>query len=127
MKIHTNGATTPAEMKRALRETGLENRGVYIAVCEEKVSRSHLHAYEVRLSAWERPEIKRRRNMDNSGLSAMYAEHGLWMSVLFANDPTMKLGSYKGVADFHYKTRYAFFELDEVTLPSSAYARRSYA
>lgn len=125
MKIHTNGATTPAEMKRALRETGLENRGVYIAVCEPRASRSHAHAYEVRLSAWESPEINRRRNMDNSGLSAMYEEHGVWMAKLYKNDPTLKFaGMYKDAEDFHAKTRYAFSGYTSADLPSSAWVKR---
>lgn len=94
MKIHADKLTTGA-LYDALPA------GVIITECEPAKSRTHAHAWIVRLSG-SSPYAQQ----GGTGYkAATWDEHGRWMADLFAIDPGAILGQWKGRTHFYTETR----------------------
>lgn len=121
MRIHTN-ALTSADLRDALKTTGLRAEGVALDFCTEHASRSRARGLEFRLEA--RPgrdrfgKVRTRRNTGSYGAedafspmftaAATYAEHGVWMAELYERDPDAIVGYYKSREHYHRSTRGEF-------------------
>jgi hypothetical protein len=113
MKLHSNVITT-ADVYAAVRE---HCPGVVVDTCEVQGSRSRKIGFKVLLESDGTPDkagTPRRfaRNVGTSGrypgqppgFAASYDDWGWFLSALFALDPDLIAGPYKGVEDFDAKT-----------------------
>lgn len=117
MRLHTD-LLTADELRAALVATGLSKKGVWLEVCEEKGSRSHRRAFEVRLGAEQRPG----RHYTNSGkygantgfYAATYDEWGYWLAEVYRRDAYVKAGQYADRVDYHAQTKGFYLQEGEV-------------
>lgn len=113
MKIHTNTVL----YLDVLQAVNSASPGTFLDHCDLKGSRTHKHAFDVALESDGTPDKKgkarrRKRNMGtsryadrfNSGFAASYDDWGWFLAALFAKDPDIVAGPYKGAEDFHRQT-----------------------
>jgi hypothetical protein len=106
MKVHTNTLTF-ADISGAVPENCYltvfnhpgfgRTRGALVG------SRSHDHAWVVRLSGTSKHTMDT-RNLVEHDKAATYDEWGIFIARLFSLDPGAKIGVYKDEADFNSKT-----------------------
>jgi hypothetical protein len=109
MKIHSD-ILTASDIHAALRDAP-NTQGVSLEYVEAKGSRSRNRSFEFRLVGTG----NRRRNSGTHGASssenlpaASWAQHGWFFAQIFHDDPKAIVGPYRGVEDFHAKTRGEF-------------------
>ena len=116
MKLHTYCIST-ADMFNILdeaRKAGNIAEFVHFDKLDECGSRSHDHAFEVKLGADMKIKGDGRRwtNSGNHGkgetYSALYDEWGWFIAGVFEQDPDAKFGPYADYEDFHNKTHGAY-------------------
>jgi hypothetical protein len=114
MRLHT--ALTEGDVRAALRES-VGADGVYLDHMTAHSSRSHDHAFEVRLAGVPgRDRNGKARRKTNTGqygagtyMAATYDEWGYFMAAIFGRDPFAKFGTaYNGAEDFMRKTEHAY-------------------
>lgn len=120
MRLHTN-TMTDLDLYTALRRAknkGRVTQDVYFWAFERHRSRSRAGAYEIQLGTADQTSgPTRSRHYKNSGQygarserngepvwSATYEEWGWFIAELFAVEPDLIFGSYKGLASFNEQT-----------------------
>jgi hypothetical protein len=121
MRLHTklNGIEV-REALMTVKDHGLVAKSVYFEQCSGHGSRSHPHAFEIKLASWDKvPGDKRRRNNTGSHGSgdyytATYDEWGYLIKEIFDRDPEAVFGCYKSRDDFHEQTYGSYLEVAAV-------------
>lgn len=106
MRIHTN-TLTAEDIYDAARAAG-----AVVETCFRHGSRTHDHAYELKLTG----NSRRRPNGGSYGAGDDYAatwdQWGVVLGLLFDIDPEMKTTYDKTAGDFHFRTDGRFKDLD---------------
>lgn len=92
MRLHVNQKINTAEIHTAAR-----NAGVTTELVEWHRSRSHVGAFEVRLSGGSS-----RRSQGSDYQAATWDEWGMFLAALYALDPTMVVGSGTYLSADHF-------------------------
>jgi hypothetical protein len=108
MRIHTNIAGLTEIGAAARYASEVSGGGVTVHLIGTHASRSHAHAFEIRLTG-DGTLSRRRSNSgrygaDSDAYAATYDQWGHFLFALYAVDPDIKAGPYTGVEDFDHQT-----------------------
>ena len=117
MRLHSDVLTYTQQIRNIFLEVRGTDRiadHVFLARIETHGSRSRAQAFDISLSAYDKldGEIRHYKNSGGYGASdeyaATYDEWGFFIEALFAADPDMIFGGYKGRDNYHDQTRFLF-------------------
>ena len=118
MRIHTN-TLTAEDIYDAARAAG-----AVVETCFRHGSRTHDHAYELKLTGNSRQRPNGGSygaDRDAYAYAATWDQWGVVLGLLFDIDATMRTTYDKSKGDFHYRTAWRFDDLnpENITIPLS--------